>query len=112
MLDSGTMILLISLLASGICALCLYTVYANVIRHETTLHDLRNRVELLSNQQALHLAEIAGEIPPEIVEDAVEMDEELSGESAMSDSIDIPDSLKVDQSTQSAEPVSSSTNAA
>ncbi len=112
MLDSGTMILLISLLASGICALCLYSVYANVIRHETTLHDLRNRVELLSNQQALHLAEISGELPPDIIEDTVEMGEELSGDPAESASSDIPDSLKVDQAAQSAEPVSSSTNAA
>lgn len=62
MLDSGSAILLISLLTSGICALCLYSVYANVIRHETTLHDLRNRVELLQNQKILHEAQITGEI--------------------------------------------------
>ncbi len=112
MLDSGTMILLIALLASGICALCLYSVYANVIRHETTLHDLRNRVEMLSNQQALHLAEIAGEIPPDIVEDPIEVGEEIMDESVDSAPSDIPESLSVDQAAQSAEPVSSSTNAA
>lgn len=112
MLDSGTMILLISLLASGICALCLYSVYANVIRHETTLHDLRNRVELLSNQQALHLAEISGELPPDIIEDTVEIVEELSGDPAESASSTISESMKVKQAAQSAEPVSSSTNAA
>lgn len=113
MLDSGTMILLISLLASGICALCLYSVYANVIRHETTLHDLRNRVEMLSNQQALHLAEISGELPPEIIQDGIEMGEELGIEMGQElDQTNIPQTLQVGEAVQSAEPVSSSTNAA
>lgn len=67
------MTLLITCFACGICVLCMYSVYANVIRHETTLHDLRNRVEYLQNQQTLRLAELKGEIPAmdvEIVEDA------------------------------------------
>lgn len=73
MLDSGTMILLIALLASAICMLSIYSVYGNVIRHETTLHELRNRVELLQNQQALKIAELKGEISPmdvEIIEES------------------------------------------
>ena len=73
MIDSTTMTLLITCFACGICVLCMYSVYANVIRHETTLHDLRNRVEYLQNQQTLRIAELKGEIPPmdvEIVEDA------------------------------------------
>lgn len=66
------MILLITLFASAICMLSIYSVYGNVIRHETTLHELRNRVELLQNQQALKIARLKGEISlvdVEIVED-------------------------------------------
>ena len=73
MLDSGTMIILITVIAAAICMLSLYSVYGNVIRHETTLHDLRNRVEILQNQQTLHLAELKGEIAPETVLEATEL---------------------------------------
>lgn len=68
MIDSTTMTLLITCFACGICILCMYSVYANVIRHETTLHELRNRVEFLQNQQTLRLAELKGEIPAMDVE--------------------------------------------
>lgn len=54
--------MLITLFASAICMLSIYSVYGNVIRHETTLHELRNRVELLQNQQALKIAQLKGEI--------------------------------------------------
>jgi len=100
MLDSGTMIVLITSIAAAICALSLYSVYGNVIRHETTLHDLRNRVEKLQNHQTLHLAELKGEIAPEIALEAMELpaeDEEIAAETE--DQFD-------------AELVSSSTNAA
>lgn len=80
MIDSGTMIVLITALASAVSVLCLYSVYGNVIRHETTLHDLRHRVETLQNQQALHLAEIKGQIPAD--------DEEDYDTPSMSDSVD------------------------
>lgn len=63
MFDTGSMTIFITLATAGITVLCLYTVYANVIRHETTLHDLRNRVEELQNQQAMHLAKLRGELP-------------------------------------------------
>lgn|GEM_PF-2096368 len=111
MIDSGTMILLITALTGGICVLCLYSVYGNVIRHETTLHDLRNRVESLQNKQALHMAELKGEIAPDLVGEV----EILSG-NPESDADDIPENYDIntdagmDQS--SAEPVSSETNAA
>lgn len=106
MLDSGTMILLITALTAGICVLCMYSVYGNVIRHETTLHDLRNRVELLQNQQTLRIAELKGEIGPddvEIVTDAIELPQDgpLASE-------DVAGVISEDQSN----PVSSSTNAA
>lgn len=102
MLDSGTVILLITLFASAICLLSIYTVYGNVIRHETTLHDLRNRVELLQNQQALKIAELKGEISPaeilEIQENGVQvkMDDistiESAVESSDGQSVEIVDS--------------------
>lgn len=101
MLDSGTMILLITALAAAICGLSLYSVYGNVIRHETTLHDLRNRVEMLQNNQTLHLAELKGEIAPEEAYEAVEM----PAESELSS-----DDLEVNQPV--VELNSSSTNAA
>jgi hypothetical protein len=85
--------------------LCLYSVYANVIRHETTLHDLRNRVEELSNQQALHLAEITGELTPDMIQSDVEIIEDPE--------MKIPESgAQSPGMTQPAEPVSSSTSAA
>lgn len=102
MLDSGTVILLVTLFASAICLLSIYTVYGNVIRHETTLHDLRNRVELLQNQQALKIAELKGEISPmeilEIQENGVpvRIDDlstiEKSVESAADQSVEIAES--------------------
>jgi len=106
MLDSGTMILLITALTSGICVLCMYSVYGNVIRHETTLHDLRNRVELLQNQQTLRIAELKGEIAPDDVEmipDAIELPAD-----APNTTDDVAGVIPEDQ----AKPVSSSTNAA
>ena len=72
MLDSGTMIVLVTLFASAVCMLSIYTVYGNVIRHETTLHDLRNRVEFLQNQQALKIAELKGDISPLEVTEIIE----------------------------------------
>lgn len=101
MLDSGSAILLVALLTSGICALCLYSVYANVIRHETTLHDLRNRVEHLQNQKILHEAQLTGEITT-----SVEIVEPIEAVELPAESADI----QADQ--PSAVPESSSTKAA
>lgn len=52
----------------------MYSIYGNVIRHETTLHDLRHRVETLQNQKLLHEAEITGQIDA-VVQDATELPE-------------------------------------
>ena len=111
MIDSGTMIMLITALTGGICVLCLYSVYVNVIRHETTLHDLRNRVESLQNEQTLHMAELKGEIAPEPAE-AVEIlnGEPISEANGIPENFDINTESGMDQS--SAEPVSSETSAA
>lgn len=114
-MDSGTMILLITALTGGICVLCLYSVYGNVIRHETTLHDLRNRVELLHNQQTVHLAELTGEIVPESPVEGEILDEEPSLEpnpepEAIQEPLEINAVRAEDQSSD--EPVSSATSAA
>lgn len=103
MLDSGTIIVLITVVAAGICVLSLYSIYGNVIRHETTLHDLRTRVEQLQNNQILHLAELKGEIAPEPVLEAVEL-------SDVSDQQD--EHLEIDPLQSIEQPISSSTNAA
>lgn len=111
MIDSGTMILLITALTGGICVLCLYSVYGNVIRHETTLHDLRNRVELLHNQQTVHLAELTGEIAPESPVEGEILDEEPNPEPvAVQEPLEINAVGAKDQSSD--EPVSSATSAA
>ncbi|MEQ9206614.1 MAG: hypothetical protein RLN78_04545 [Phycisphaerales bacterium] len=104
MIDSGTMIVLITALASAVSVLCLYSVYGNVIRHETTLHDLRHRVETLQNQQALHLAEIKGQIPAD--------DEEDDDTPPMSDSVDNNAVAAVVETHSDQELSSSSTKAA
>jgi hypothetical protein len=110
MIDSGTMILLISVLASAICVLCMYSVYGNVIRHETTLHDLRNRVETLQNQQSLHMAEIKGHIMPEAMPMGVELPSEPDFD--VLEAIEIPvDESESDAATQE-QLTSSSTKAA
>ena len=99
------MIVLITAITAGICVLSLYSVYGNVIRHETTLHDLRSRVEVLHNEQILHMAEIKGEIAPE---------SSFTGESDVEivDEADEDSEPGVDASQFAEELVSSSTNAA
>ncbi len=103
--------MLITALTGGICVLCLYSVYGNVIRHETTLHDLRNRVESLQNEQTLHMAELKGEIAPELIEAVEVLDcEPKSDADGIPENIDIHADSSMDQF--SAEPVSSETSAA
>lgn len=103
MIDSGTMIVLITALASAISVLCLYSVYGNVIRHEMTLHDLRHRVETLQNQQALHLAEIKGQIPTDDEElGEVEILDDLDDEMEPVPSVDHSDQELISSSTKAA----------
>jgi len=56
---------LVLLVAGGITVMAMLSVFANVIAHETQLHDLRNRVKELHYQHALYLARIDGQIPQE-----------------------------------------------
>lgn len=70
--------LLMFVLASAITVIAMLRVYANIIGHETDLHDLRNRVRQLQYDRQLYLARMQGQISEEsdveIVEepDAVE----------------------------------------
>lgn len=63
--ESAALIVLIPALASFVSILCLYSVYAHVIRQETRLHDLRQRVETLHHHQVMHLARLKGELEDE-----------------------------------------------
>ncbi len=60
-----TSMLIMFLLAGGITTLAMLSVFANAIRHETQLHDLRNRVKELHYQHAMYLAKLSGKIAEE-----------------------------------------------
>ncbi len=72
-----TNMLIIFLLAGGITALAMLSVFANAIRHETQLHDLRNRVKELHYQHAMYLAKISGQIPEEGEVEILDDDDEV-----------------------------------
>ncbi len=57
--------LIVFLLAGGVTTLAMLSVFANAIRHETQLHDLRNRVKELHYEHAMYLAKISGRISEE-----------------------------------------------
>ncbi len=60
-----TSMLIVFFLAGGITTLAMLSVFANAIRHETQLHDLRNRVKELHYEHAMYLAKISGKIAEE-----------------------------------------------
>ena len=78
--DSAALILLIPALASFVSILCLYSVYAHVIRQETRLHDLRQRVETLHHHQVMHLARLKGELEEDEEPGEVEIIDDETGE--------------------------------
>ena len=58
--------MLVILLVGGvITVISMLSVFANVIGHETQLHDLRNRVKDLHFQHGMYIARINGQIPQE-----------------------------------------------
>jgi len=63
MVEFPTGILIVVSLAIGASIISMLHVFSCVMKHEVTLHDLRNRVERLHNDYALHLARLSGEIP-------------------------------------------------
>ncbi|RMH28556.1 MAG: hypothetical protein D6692_05205 [Planctomycetota bacterium] len=62
MVDTGTLLWLILGLTGTICVVSMLGVFSSVIRHETQLHDLRNRVSELHYEYALRLARLHGHI--------------------------------------------------
>ncbi|MBL4591134.1 MAG: hypothetical protein JKY96_04165 [Phycisphaerales bacterium] len=58
-----TSILILVAIAGAVCVLAMLQVLACVMKHEVTLHDLRNRVERINNDYAVHLARQCGDIP-------------------------------------------------
>ena len=73
-------------LAAAICVIALYHVLSCVMKHEVTLHNLRNRVESLQHDYAMHLARMSGDIP----EDVIEVDEIITAETANAESTNTP----------------------
>jgi uncharacterized membrane protein (DUF106 family) len=57
--------LLVFVIAGAITTLAMLSVFANVIQHETQLHDLRNRVKELQYNHAMYIARLSGAIPEE-----------------------------------------------
>ncbi len=92
-LSTGMIVAL--LIAGGITTLAMLSVFANVIGHETQLHDLRNRVKDLQFKHSMYLARINGRIPDEYaaepileVEEYVDEDSEpVLNESAQAQSL-------------------------
>lgn len=89
----STAMLLVFLIASAITVLAMMRVYANIVEHETDLHDLRNRIKQLQFERQLYLARLSGQIGPEegeveILEDdpieAVEQAEQAAAQVAAS----------------------------
>ncbi|MCA9303097.1 MAG: LapA family protein [Phycisphaerales bacterium] len=65
MIEFPAGILIVISLAIGASVVSMLHVFSCVMKHEVTLHDLRNRVEKLHNDYALHLARMSGEVPHE-----------------------------------------------
>jgi len=97
MIALSTGMLLVFLLAAGITAVAVLSVFANVIDHETQLHDLRNRVRELHYQNILRSAKLSGHIPAqeegeiEILDDEGEPIEEGLAIEMGEEAIEVPE---------------------
>lgn len=76
MLDLDPAITITLGLAGGVTAVAMLNVFANVLEHETKLHDLRNQVRKMHFDHAMYLARIHGRLGPETEEGEVEVVEE------------------------------------
>ncbi len=65
MVTLSTAMLIVLLIAGGITVVAMLSVFANVIEHETQLHDLRNRVRELHFNHAMYMARFRGQIGDE-----------------------------------------------
>lgn len=62
MIGTETLIWIILAATALVCVLSMLGVFASIIRHETDLHDLRNRVAELQFSYTLQLARLHGHI--------------------------------------------------
>ena len=62
-------------ITSGITVTAMLGVFANIIGHETQLHDLRNGVQDLQFKRAVFEARVSGQIPAksEKIQEAIEL---------------------------------------
>ena len=65
LITTDTLIWVILAATSAVCVVSMLGVFASVIRHETDLHDLRNRVTELRYSYTLQLARMHGQIEEE-----------------------------------------------
>lgn len=65
MISTDTLIWVILAATTAVCVVSMLGVFASIIRHETDLHDLRNRVTELRYSYTLQLARMHGHITEE-----------------------------------------------
>ena len=64
MVTADGLIWIILAVTTVVCVVSMLGVFASVVRHETQLHDLRNRVASLQYSYTLQLARLHGHIDP------------------------------------------------
>lgn len=77
MLQLSTAMLVAFAIGSAIAVLAMLRVLANIVEHETDLHDLRNRVKQLQYERELRQAQASGRLgkKSDEPEDAIEATE-------------------------------------
>ena len=91
MVTLSTPMLIVLLVAGAITVISMLSVFANVIGHETQLHDLRNRVKDLQFQHAMYIATISGQISKEGTVDILDEDGNVEeSEPALEVGIELP----------------------
>lgn len=84
MLQLSTAMLVAFAIGSAITVLAMLRVLANIVEHETDLHDLRNRVKQLQYERELRQAQASGRLgkksdePEDAIERAIEAAEEVA----------------------------------
>ena len=89
MLTLTTGMLIVLAIAGSITALAILSAFANVIGHETQIHDLRNRVKELHFQHALYLARMNSQIAEAEIE-VVEEEDKSTAQSLEESSDTLP----------------------
>lgn len=73
MLTTDTLIWIILAGTTVVCVLSMLGVFASVVRHQTDLHNLRNRVAELQYRYTLQLARLHGHVEAEAEEGGVDI---------------------------------------